>query len=623
MSEYFRTHARDLQQKGYDPVPIPLRRKAIFDKGWQQNDYTETIEHPTFREGKRGVSHRTRAAPAIDVDVVDPDIANQLAEFLHDKGFLARRYGLRPKFACIGQWPAAAEKKRTSAAYECGKIEILGDGQQLVMFNIHPDTNEPYEWTDELKPVRELPLVTEDLIEELFDLFETLAAASYQLVEARSAPPAGSAPPVEQLSDSEIVSRLSGYDPNCSYDEWVRVGMAIKHHGGTVELWDHWSIFGHDYPGTEAIVKKWDTFDTDGSKASLEVNVEDIMEMYSAGVDVIEQQQAERTGHAWFKPLRDMLSNRIDPDWLIKGVLERDTVSLLFGDFVAFKSFIALDLALHVAAGMRWRDRHTTAGPVFYLAGEGHGGLDRRVQAWSEHHNVSDAPFHRSTIPANLTDTQHMHAMAAAMDHIAEVKPALVVIDTLASSAGGGDENSATDVSMMLDEVNKIRRMFHCAVLIVHHTGQKEKDRARGSYALPAGVDTMYRANRMGESMEVTLTNTKMKDGRPPEPMIFEAVEVVLGQDSDGEDVTSLILAHEQLSLAASAAIGLKLRGRSRAAFEILFDAGGEMKADEWSEACRGTLSKQAFHRAKKHLMDLGIVVESGAGGVVSLPAYG
>lgn len=44
------------------------------------------------------------------------------------------------------------------------------------------------------------------------------------------------------------------------YTEWVNVGMALKHEGYSVDLWDSWSSkdFGRYHHGE--CLKKWNTF---------------------------------------------------------------------------------------------------------------------------------------------------------------------------------------------------------------------------------------------------------------------------------------------------------------------------------------------------------------------------
>lgn len=46
---------------------------------------------------------------------------------------------------------------------------------------------------------------------------------------------------------------------DCSYDEWIRVGMALKQEGATWELWDSWSSRGHKYKAGEC-KRKWNSF---------------------------------------------------------------------------------------------------------------------------------------------------------------------------------------------------------------------------------------------------------------------------------------------------------------------------------------------------------------------------
>lgn len=52
---------------------------------------------------------------------------------------------------------------------------------------------------------------------------------------------------------------LNAIPPDCSYDEWLKVGMALKHEGADCSVWDNWSSRGHKYKAGEC-AKKWRTF---------------------------------------------------------------------------------------------------------------------------------------------------------------------------------------------------------------------------------------------------------------------------------------------------------------------------------------------------------------------------
>ena len=55
---------------------------------------------------------------------------------------------------------------------------------------------------------------------------------------------------------------LRAINPDCSYDEWLKVGMALKHEGADVSVWDAWSSGGSKYKPGEC-GKKWKSFQRD------------------------------------------------------------------------------------------------------------------------------------------------------------------------------------------------------------------------------------------------------------------------------------------------------------------------------------------------------------------------
>lgn len=62
----------------------------------------------------------------------------------------------------------------------------------------------------------------------------------------------------------DLIPLLEYIDPSVlSYQEWLNVGMALKHEGYTASDWDEWSQTDSRYKKGECI-KKWMTFDEDG-----------------------------------------------------------------------------------------------------------------------------------------------------------------------------------------------------------------------------------------------------------------------------------------------------------------------------------------------------------------------
>ncbi|MBQ2211560.1 MAG: PriCT-2 domain-containing protein, partial [Ruminococcus sp.] len=57
-------------------------------------------------------------------------------------------------------------------------------------------------------------------------------------------------------------SLLNAIPPDCSYDEWLKVGMALKQEGASCSVWDDWSRGGSKYKAGEC-ERKWKSFQRD------------------------------------------------------------------------------------------------------------------------------------------------------------------------------------------------------------------------------------------------------------------------------------------------------------------------------------------------------------------------
>jgi 5S rRNA maturation endonuclease (ribonuclease M5) len=233
------------------------------------------------------------------------------------------------------------------------------------------------------------------------------------------------------------------------------------------------------------------------------------------------------------------------PSWIIKGILEDKSLGLLFGSSGSGKSYIAIDLAACIASGKPFCNHVIKKqGPVIYIAGEGFSGISRRLRAWELKHGISlkDSPIGVSHKACALGDPDLMVHVEREIQKIKERFGgiACIIIDTWARNMVG-DENSTQDTSAAIRAVDELRMKNDCTALIIHHSGQAESDRARGSSALRAALDVEYKVSISDEI--VTLTNTKMKDGEPPDPLMFCFDHIDLGvEDEDGEIIFSAAL---------------------------------------------------------------------------------
>jgi hypothetical protein len=201
------------------------------------------------------------------------------------------------------------------------------------------------------------------------------------------------------------------------------------------------------------------------------------------------------------------------PDYQIDGLWPERSLVVLFGSPGTGKSFLALAWALAILNGIPWIGQRCIRGPVLYIAAEGQGFLRIRLEAWQRgNRGHSAAELWVITDPPQLLDPAEIDALIAALKALPE-RPVLVVIDTLARTMVGGDENSAKDVGLFIGAIDRIRTEFGCTVLVVHHSG-KEGSKERGSSALRGAADVMIRVNRLPGKRDVFRVHCeKAKDG--------------------------------------------------------------------------------------------------------------
>jgi hypothetical protein len=240
-------------------------------------------------------------------------------------------------------------------------------------------------------------------------------------------------------------------------------------------------------------------------------------------------------------------------DWLIEEWLVRGTLAGLVGPSGVGKSFLALDWACRVATGLPWFGGRTHRGGVFYLAGEGRQGLRKRIGAWERHFDapVAGAPLYLSdNLPFLCEPSQALgtvDAIQAWSDDLlfnhGGAEPALVVIDTVARAMGGANENSAEHMGQLIRAMDWLRESWGATVLAVHHTGHGDGDRARGSSAFRAALDSEFLLK--ADDPKVLLTSTKAKDWKKPASLTLRKIPVevgILGPDGKPLRETSLIL---------------------------------------------------------------------------------
>ena len=241
-----------------------------------------------------------------------------------------------------------------------------------------------------------------------------------------------------------------------------------------------------------------------------------------------------------------------DPNWLIDGLIPEKSLAVVFGPPKAGKSFIVLSAALHVAAGLPWFGRTTQYGAVVYIAGEGVGGLKNRTAAMLAAYGIQPliplwiipravnfrieaevqalAELIQQTVTASSLSgagaTSSFTASSVSGTGVTPPKIAWVIIDTLARSIPGGDENSAQDLGLFIAQCDWLKAELNCCVTPIHHTGKDENRGARGSSALHGALDTALKITNGAKKVRLEVTD--QKDAEAGLVMSFEMQETTV-----------------------------------------------------------------------------------------------
>jgi hypothetical protein len=186
-----------LLANGYEPIPVVTHDAPVKSPGKQPNlpgwrgISIDALLVRSWRTGKQGrnpgTGLRCGLLRVVDIDVLQPGVAARvdgLARQMLGPTPL-RRVGRAPKQALCYRVTEPSPKAETPLYLlpdgSTAQVEVLGAGQQVVAYGIHPVTLAEYEWPDagpDLIPLAELPLL-DGVAEKCF-----LAAAEVLFREA-------------------------------------------------------------------------------------------------------------------------------------------------------------------------------------------------------------------------------------------------------------------------------------------------------------------------------------------------------------------------------------------------------------------------------------------------------
>lgn len=241
--------------------------------------------------------------------------------------------------------------------------------------------------------------------------------------------------------------------------------------------------------------------------------------------------------------------------YLVKGLIPREGIVVIWGPPKCGKTFWAFDISMHLALGWDYRGRRVQQGTVVYIACEGERGLTARAEAFRQRKMAEDEvdpPFHLLTTRLDLaTDADALIGDIAAQ--IGDDGCVAIFVDTLNRSFSGSERDDK-DMRAYVDAADKLRERFHCAIIIIHHCGING-ERPRGHTSLTGAADAQIAVKRDRTGRVITVVEF-MKDGAEGEKTISRLVVVDLGDDEDGEPITSCIVERADEEISPTSATG-------------------------------------------------------------------
>jgi energy-coupling factor transporter ATP-binding protein EcfA2 len=378
-------------------------------------------------------------------------------------------------------------------------------------------------------------------------------------LELSDSPSNSDSPPLG-LTPAQIDQALEVLPTDLDYDQWVQVGMALHHEtqGTGFELWDTWSQRSSKYTSREYALERWNSFGKGAGKVVTARSLVRLANEHGAHLDLnraspddfdsIETVDFPVGAAALPKPPRFTpisvaeFASRPPPSWVIKGVIPKAELVVLYGESGSGKSFMALQLAGAISRGVEWRGRRVKQGRVVYIAAEGAGGFRHRCVAYAQAEGIelADLPLDIIADAPNLLLKDDALAVAKGIG-----KADVVFVDTWAQVTPGGNENAGEDMGRALSHCKGIKRATGAVVVLVHHSGKDASKGARGWSGLRAAADAELEVVRSpaGRLMRIA----KQKDGVDDLEWGFALETVQLGVDEDLDPITSCVVVDAQV----------------------------------------------------------------------------
>jgi hypothetical protein len=239
------------------------------------------------------------------------------------------------------------------------------------------------------------------------------------------------------------------------------------------------------------------------------------------------QQATDTVVRLWLS--EDELDRIKLPRFIVDGVIVFGETTVIYGPSDAGKTFIVVDMVMRTA-------QHY---PVMYVAGEDMPGVRLRKLAWQQHYQRQpNGNFRMWQHAFSLFDNEDVETFIQ-QNRYAGTK--IIVFDTLSQCSIGADENSNTDMAIVMNNANRIAHEVDAAVIVIHHTTKQESS-WRGAGAIKGNSYGFLSVEKPDESIRLECIRIKNSPVFPDR--YFKLVDVVVDGmvDNKGKPISSCVI---------------------------------------------------------------------------------
>lgn len=529
----FRDTAAALAANGYRPVPIKPGSKAPIPDDWTHYVYRPGDED---RFGDAGAGVLGGEVVPTDIDVRNSVLAKQIEEMaVAAFGPAPRRIGSAPKVALFYRTDTPFRKLRSVFVRLPGDaigakphgVEILGVGQQIVVYGIHPETRRDYTW-EGIGDLLETPVAQLGTVSEA-DCYNFLQRVNALLLEHGTAVGAiarnDADHPVadaetEAFNREECVLAIKAIsNTELHYDDWIYLGLAIKGALGEAghAAWHQFSQQSIKYDRDET-ERAWRSF------APTKIGAGTLYKLafaagwnrpdYGVDISALLAPKSAPVVHRTIDWL-DVAKNPPQPrEWAVQGWLAVGSMAILAGRGGIGKTLVMQQLASCLSIGRKFLgniERPVKA--LQWCAEDDADELKRRQIAIAQWLSVPIGIFQNSLYVeplagvdcalaelhnGNLRLTKEAKRL---WEQINDLSIGVFMLDNIAHLYGG-NENDRHQVTLFMNALTGMCLRANCAGILAGHPAKSTESEFSGSTAWENAVRTRFYLSRTPPDMD-------------------------------------------------------------------------------------------------------------------------